>query len=524
MTKLKTPIIKSFREKGGTFCTFNSAIEDIGLNVNEKQNKVRLSHYAILDIPNCDYNDTTEINKFNLLSSPNAFYLTHCDEEINNKNVTPATNMAQSFMSYALNMEAVIRNQNNTNTTYDYTTHLSVSERVFWKWLKETGAIRWERAHTFIDGQKNENEYSDTYFTEPNDEVNKYNSVVKAFGKIDAVSQRSSDYGIYNEVYVNIPSSFGKNSNILFKQLSDDNYKFGTVYAGRTSQNNNLEGHINDSNILNTGLYNKGYYDYSSATSVVSPCYTLNGQSNKFWYNNYTISESNDFNAFYITDSSIENITNNSSLNDVITIKDASIDYKILRSKLDCMMLELDCINLSKALDVDNITYDKLNTTMSSDVDYKFNTILVYYSIYDDTDNIIATNLYGVYFIDSPIKVNNAYYKNEHFYDFELPRLTKKKSSIEGFGTSYSFKLNIRTSSIYDDKETEIYDNSSSENSLISDFSSVVNELNNSILLLNKHTKNTEVLINKYNELYQMYTNLFNDIERLKTELNNIKK
>ena len=47
---LRTPIIKP-RTQGGTFYTFGSAMEDIGLNLNSSSNKVELSHYVLLDIP-----------------------------------------------------------------------------------------------------------------------------------------------------------------------------------------------------------------------------------------------------------------------------------------------------------------------------------------------------------------------------------------------------------------------------------------------------------------------------------------
>ena len=50
---LRTPLIKP-RAQGGTFYTFASALEDIGLNINELGNKVMLSHYALLDLPPFD--------------------------------------------------------------------------------------------------------------------------------------------------------------------------------------------------------------------------------------------------------------------------------------------------------------------------------------------------------------------------------------------------------------------------------------------------------------------------------------
>ena len=38
--KLKTPILRRMRETGGTIYTFPSVTEDIGLNLNERNNKV----------------------------------------------------------------------------------------------------------------------------------------------------------------------------------------------------------------------------------------------------------------------------------------------------------------------------------------------------------------------------------------------------------------------------------------------------------------------------------------------------
>lgn len=521
MAKIKTPIIKAFREKGGTFCSFNSAIEDIGLNINEKQNKVRLSHYAILNIPTCDYQNDSSNNVFNLLSTPSSFF-----QNINQKDedLTPNTNIAQSFMSYALNMEATIRNDKNTYYSYNFLNNLSVSERVFWKWLKETGAIRWQRAYKFSNGEIT-NELDYTYYTEENS--NNYNRVVKSFGEIDAVSQRSSDYGMYNEIYVNIPTSFGEMQYIFFKQISDDNYSFDRKYSANTTNFYNLEGHddiLNDK--FNSGLKNIGFFDYTSDIINGKDGYTfyLNDEEG-FWYGDFV--ELPEYTAYYITDKKIENDT--SILNDKITIKNSNDEtcFSIIRSKLDCMLLEMDCNNIANILGKNNITYDELNINNgeNSIKDYQFNTILVYYSIYDDNDNILATNLYGIFFLDSPQELmsENDKINNKAFINFEIPSLTKKQSTKEGFGTSYSFRLNIRTSSIYDDSDSEINDNSSSENSIVNDFNDVISKLNISIDLLSKNTKNTEILKNKYDEIQNNMLSIINRITKIEENLNNIK-
>lgn len=520
MANIKTPIIKPFRTKGGTFCSFNSAIEDIGLNINEQSNKVRLSHYVVMDIPNCDYNDKTIHNKFNLLTPYDAFYKTINDEEYTGD---VNSNIAQSFMSYALNMESVVRNQKDNYDSYDFTTHLSVSERVFWKWLKETGAIRWQRASVYTNGVENPDEKNYNYFIEEREGEN-YSRVIKGFGAIDAVAQRSSDYGMYNEIYVNIPSSFGQMKNVFFKQVEDNNYSFKKVYNANVNNFFNLEGYEDKGTLLDTGLKNIGYFDFSStndsSTNDSSFYFYLNGKKGDRWFSRPT--QTNDFNAYYITDENVGNLID-VSLNDLIEIKkDDVLFYQIQRSKLDCMCIEFEPSNIAKILDKDEITYDELNIGDNIESNYNFNTILVYYSVYDDNDNILATNLYGVYFIDA-LKENNEYSYNPNFRNFEIPRLPKKQSSLDGFGTSYSFKLNIRTASLYD-SNSDIYDNSSSENSIVSDFNDVVANLNIAVDLLSRHTKNSEILQHKYDEVYNLFLSINDKMTLLQQNYNREKK
>lgn len=512
MGNVKTPIIRPLRTKGGTFYTFASAMEDIGLNIAEKKNKIRLSHYAVLDIPNTnenykpsveDENDNNIKNCFNFYSCPDALGKRlgiNGEGNMESHLLTQSANdaIAQSFMSYALNMESAIINDIN----YDYSTSLTVSERVFWKWLKESGAIRWYKDNNgnIREGDKNHN--------------NNYINVVKSFGKIDGVSQRSSDYGMYNEVYVNIPSSFGTSTPILFKQVSDNNYGFKRRYI---SNNINLIGY-DDNSIINTvkdsSICKYGFYDYSDITESAKIYYSLDNQNNKIWSDEYAKNILDNNVNMYLTDSEVNDKENN--LIEIITSdSDDGLypNYKILRSKYDCMMLDI-LLNNEEYLNED---YDSLSTKIESE-DYQFNTILLYYSVYDINDNILATNLYGVYFIDSPVPS----YSNNTSYEFEIPRLNKLKSTNDGFGTSYSFRLNMRTSSIYDNSDLSIYDNSSSENSIINDFNDVVSNLNESIKLLGKHTKHTYILTEKYNTMYDEILNITNKLAEINNNVNNL--
>ena len=90
MKKLRTPLIKP-RPQGGTFYTFGSALEDIGLNINELNDTVAMSHYILLDLP-----ETSEIQ----------------GEDFN-------TAFAESLQNYALNLETIVRNQTTYNVDHN---------------------------------------------------------------------------------------------------------------------------------------------------------------------------------------------------------------------------------------------------------------------------------------------------------------------------------------------------------------------------------------------------------------------
>lgn len=516
MGNLKTPIIRPLRTQGGTFYTFASAIEDVGLNIAERKNKVRLSHYALLDIPMTDESNNSEIiNRFNFYSIPDAMgkrYANIIDEEEYGDSIQPAlqiqninTSIAQSFMSYALNMETSLLNDKN----YDYSRSLTVSERVFWKWLKESGAIRWYKDENgnIKEGDSNKNDYTDTI---------KYTNVVKSIGKIDGVAQRSSDYGMYNEVYVNIPASFGTTEPIIFISKEDNNYKFNSRYYGE----NNLIGRGGDDDINNSdndssvGILNMGFYDYSSIIKDISEYYTFNNAKG-VWSDKYANNLIDDNVNLYLTDSMLidgEDEYDTVSVN-INNDGDFYPVYTFRRSKYDCMQLD---ILLNNEI-YENSTYDSLSTSEKSE-DYQFNAILVYYSIYDNNDSILSTNLYGVYFIDSPKDLS---IDNEKM-SFKLPILDKVRSGGDGFGTSYSFRLNMRSSSMYDNADASLYDNSSSENSIVSDFNNVVANLNESIKLLGKHTKYTHILSEKYNEVYYNIKDITNKLEETNKNVNRI--
>lgn len=242
--KYKSPILRTPRKAGGTFYTFPSATEDIGLNINQRRNKVSLSHYALLNIPvtntsnkintnvTDDKNHSTDEEKANERTrNKNLFNLTniqgHRDYLSQNaQTFTPSQQLGLSLQNYVFNFETILRN----DPDYDMSAVYTVSERVFWKWLKETGAIRWiydNTTNTWVEEPETVVRHNADGSLER--EVTGYSRVVQCIGEISAGSSRMDTFGMFNETYVTIPTSYGGTQQ-FFRVYEDENYKLGTNY------------------------------------------------------------------------------------------------------------------------------------------------------------------------------------------------------------------------------------------------------------------------------------------------------
>lgn len=418
MKKLRTPLIKP-RTQGGTFYTFGSALEDIGLNINELNDTATMSHYILLDLP-----ETTNIkgDDFNI-----AF--------------------AESLQNYAINLETVVRNQE----TYNFAEKRTVSERVFWKWLFKN----YNPAGT-LDSSTGNSKYK--YITSNDD-----NCIVKGFGAITSGAQRTDSYGIYNETYVQIPSSYGQMP-VLFKEVNDYNYKSGQTFtsskAGTLENINSSE--ISNNKIIATGLSSVPVYDEEEK---------------------YIIGE----------------------------------DYDNL-----CVEFSLD--NLREFYNDDSLTYDDLatRTTYSPRSDFKFNAILVYYSIYNSLGTVLSTNAYGI------LILNNAVDNITKF-----PEIEKKASNSGTIGNSYAFRLNIKPTSAYaanvivNDNSTGGYEMSTEFNDVIRDLGSIVDILksNNNVIhtLVSQNTSLKEMLLQALDKIDTLEETI-NGTDGIKARLHNLEQ
>lgn len=411
---IRTPLLRPLRDNGATLYVFPSANEDIGLNLNSRATGVAMSHYALLNLP-----------------------VMFGNTDPKSESIAIATDL----QNYMMNLECTLLNQD----SYNYQEYHTVSERAFFHWLKSFGTRHIKDSKLNLDRTQNSN---DVYYKE----TDNTNRVVQCFGAIDAGNSLSTEFGMFNETYVNIPTSYG-NGPVFFKQVQDSsetNYIYGKTYNAGDSEH--LQGRKNNVDTLKILSDVKPKYD--SGTS-----YTLNDA--------YEIVK--DINEIQ---SACRAFTNDKNIQ-INSYDDVNIDQKTQFSGKYCDITTNPC-------------------------EFGFNAILLYYSVYDQNDTTktaYAINLFGIVFLDSPSSVQNGQAK--------IPSLIKKKSfgganKANFFGNSYSFRVNIKTLSVYDNTDAMIQDNTTMSSINSVDFSDVVSNLNRAIDVMNTNVQSTMAIQDAY--------------------------
>lgn len=417
----KTPLIRNIRNQGGTFYTFPSAAEDLGFSFNSDNKKFRFSNYVLLNLPNIKVPvPDGEGNSIQLGAIPGA-------------TVNTDLNLAliESFQNYALNLESMIISSDNYNPDENRT----VSERVFFKWLKELGAIRFRQANpneSIRNGQSSDIgiRYVEDYVENYSEEG--YNKLVQYIGNIDIVNNVKNKDNAYTEVYIHIPTMHGSQRDILFKTEIDDNYKPGLSFSGGT----NINGRENETSTP-LGLGINAYYDSNGSFVKLSK----NGTPNTYWYsqaklNTYFLEYTNQDELYknkngndlegYFSDPRSDKLKNN--------LKDNSIEYN--RTRLDGISIDFNPNNYTYISQNQGInSFGEFAEDNTSADKFDFNAVLVYYELDDENSNI--QNLFGILFLDDVTTegTNGSY----------IERYTKYKPNSSGQnGNAYSFKLNLK--------------------------------------------------------------------------------
>lgn len=428
-----TSLIKPIQNKSGIFYTFQSALEDINITLANTENGVRFSKYALLRIPEFGTPNTLETdNKFQFLAQGETSIIEGLNSDYN-------INLAQSFQNYALNLEALLISR----SAYNREEKLTVSERVFWKWLKESGSIRFRDANIV---EKNIDKLgSEPRFVEDSTPMGTYNSVVKYLGDIDVVNSIKSKNNSYTELYIHIPTNTGTTPHVLFKSVKDSNYYPNMTITNKPSDPLDIEylsgRHYDD--VHPFGLSLKAYYDLddSSVTTEISDTY--NGDyTTSNWYN-HTIN-----NSYYTDNVNGEfNVATTEWIRKTIGVN--SIDYA--RTRLDGISLDFDLANYKLAAENSEIqSFSQFNDYVGNK-NFEFNAILIYYDTYDpnnldDEGNPVdfERNLYGILFLD---KVE------QDGLEFNIPFITKYMPDPlnKTNGNSFSFKPNLKLDTSIED-------------------------------------------------------------------------
>ncbi len=413
-----TPLIRTPQVDGGTFYTFSSAARDLSKTLNNENTRLVFSKFAVLNIPDFGRLDFNTFGTFD-----NYMQFNTIDGEIWNGglNPDPNVNWAEGLQNYALNLEEIIL----SDPDFDNTVKRSPAERVFFKWLKETGAMRF-RGATNIEQAPGvtrplfvEEDFSCT------GGVN-YQPVVKYLGEIDIVNNVDKAGEAYTELYINIPTEVGNTPTILFDAIEDANYQPSLSIQGSSEF---IEGR-NAATVHPQGLDIRSYYDVDDSITYTDP--------NANWMDQPQPTTTNDS---YFT----EPITFQDSTS--VDIRKYPADYgnpggfagvAYRRSKLDGISIDWNANDYEQITNNSNIsTIPQFNGTDLSG-NFEFNAVLVYYDLVDlnNSDNTV-TNLYGILLLD------NITPTTEGGYIQRYPKFKPNKVTGQN-GNSFGFKLNLR--------------------------------------------------------------------------------
>src|SRR6056300_1426306 len=212
-----TPLMKTPQADGGTFYTFSSSARDLSKTLNNDELKLVFSKFVLLNIPDMDglpypgFGSNENYMQFDTIDGMIASGGNAAD---------PNVNFTQSLQNYALNLEELII----SDTDYDNSIQRSVAERVFFKWMKETGAMRF-RAATNLEKTPS---ITRPLFVEEDQQLTgprQYRKVVQYIGDIDIVNNVDKAGEAYTELYINVPTEVGKTPTVLFDSISDLNYQ-----------------------------------------------------------------------------------------------------------------------------------------------------------------------------------------------------------------------------------------------------------------------------------------------------------
>ena len=444
----KTPYIRPIAVQGGTFYTFSSSAEDLALTFNNSLKKFTFSKYALLKIP--DFGEPTYGENSLQLNAIDTTFIDAAEGDYvlsNPNNLSPSPEI--SFQNYCLNLESTVISDPNYNPELKK----NVSERIFWKWIKELGGVRYRSANAnevvstlnqSLTTTKNGYPYSDKRWVEEDNLLTgngtpnpRYERIVKYIGSIDVVNSVQNSTNSYSEVYIHVPTSDGGTPYVLFKTTADENYYPDRTWTHLPSNPENTE-YIQGRDAA-SGVYgpnglpkfaifdqdvsgNPGVIGTSATGSFTSNWYSPREEPNSYFSDPTFFDSSNYLLQKYLTSSGPSG---------------PSVTYR--RSNLDGVEIDFDASSYKAIQNYVGIsTIEEWNSTPTA-TSFDFNAVLVYYDVYDPNNTAdVETNLYGILFLNDPEPISLSSSRMPTFKKFKPDPITKLN------GNSYGFKINLK--------------------------------------------------------------------------------
>jgi hypothetical protein len=291
-----------------------------------------------------------------------------------------------------------------------------------------------------------------------------------------------------------VPTNVGTTPHVLFKSVSDFNYKEGMTIANTLASPLDIEylsgRRYNDSHPF--GLSLKAFYDLDDASVTAEIKNTLAGAYTPGNWFPGTIN-----NSYYT-----ESLANfNVAQDQFIRKTQGPVVVEYQRNTLDGISLDFDLANYKLASENPEIKVFSQFNDYVANRDFEFNAVLVYYDTYDPnnldaTGNPIdfKTNLYGVLFLD---KIQQS------GLEFSIPPITKYKPDPlnKTNGNAFSFKLNLKLDTSIEDAKVE---------KSINDYSTFSLELFTDVLT-------------KFTQLQTTFSNKLLELEALQQQVNSLK-
>ena len=216
-----TPILKRLNKKSTTFYTFGSASNDLSKCLGNTSTKEFIfSHFVCLNLP-----DIANSQRQGSASAPTSSSNT-LDVNPNNQQKSSSYLVSKYLQDYVLNFEEHLL-ANTTISPNDSEPDKTPAERVFWHWLKETGAIDFTTATTQVTRGR-------TRYIEDESDSN-YKRVVQYIGDIDVTNNVDLNNEAYTEIYIHIPAESGNTPTVLFDSISNSWYEDGKTYSNTGS-------------------------------------------------------------------------------------------------------------------------------------------------------------------------------------------------------------------------------------------------------------------------------------------------